>query len=65
MSKVHHVKRPTDDQLREWLYDAEFDWDSYEGETPMPKDTFPPYYADNYNATLAVLFKELLSHRAS
>ncbi|WP_327139306.1 hypothetical protein [Nocardia sp. NBC_01327] len=64
------MERPTDEQLREWLYDAEFDHAAVDGDhdfdaNPLPLNTFPKYYAEDYNPTLAVLFRELLALRAS
>lgn len=61
-------ERPTDEQLTEWLYDAEFDHDAVDGDhdfdaNPLPRDTFPKYYSDDYNPTLAALFRELLALR--
>lgn len=64
------TERPTDEQLTEWLYDAEYD-SAADPETygydfdahPIPRDTFPPYYEDDYRPTLAVLFRELLELR--
>ncbi|WP_406229963.1 hypothetical protein [Nocardia sp. NBC_01009] len=55
--------RPTDEQLRQWLYDAEYDWDVKGFDRPMPSNTFPVYYDDAYQETLAALFRELLEHR--
>lgn len=57
--------RPTDGQLRAWLYDAEFDYEAeYNEDVPWPGDTFPRYYEDVYNPTLALIFRELLERRA-
>ncbi|MFD0361227.1 hypothetical protein ACFQZZ_07155 [Nocardia sp. GCM10030253] len=58
------VERPTDEQLRQWLYDAEYDWDAEDYDRPMPSNTFPVYYDDAYQPTLAALFRELLEHRS-
>lgn len=57
------MNRPTDEQLAEWLYDAEYDWNSEDYDRPLPVNTFPPYYEDDYRPTLAVLFRELLELR--
>jgi|GEM_PF-5515042 len=62
-------KTPTDEQLAQWLYDAEYDWSAeyydYEAEMPpMPSDTFPHYYSDDYHPTLAAIFRELIESRA-
>ncbi|MEV6562524.1 hypothetical protein AB0M22_42860 [Nocardia sp. NPDC051756] len=57
------AERPTDEQLRQWLYDAEYDWDVEGSDRPMPSNTFPVYYDDSYHETLAALFRELLEHR--
>lgn len=59
---------PTDEQLTEWLYDAEFDHGAVDGNhdfdaNPLPRDTFPKYYSDDYNPTLAMAFRELLELR--
>ncbi|MFC9433976.1 hypothetical protein [Nocardia sp. NPDC057030] len=56
-------ERPTDEQLRQWLYDAEYDWDAEVSDRPLPSNTFPVYYDDRYQETLAGLFRELLEHR--
>ncbi len=65
------TERFTDEQLAEWLYDAEYQWDRDAAEhnydydaNPMPTDSFPKYYADNYNPTLAGLFREIIESRA-
>lgn len=63
------TERPSDDQLKQWLYDAEFDHGAVgEGHDfaahPLPGDTFPHYYADDYKATLVLLFRELLDLRS-
>lgn len=60
--------RFTDEQLAEWLYDARFDHEAVDGDhdfdaNPLPQDTFPKYYADDYNPTLAALFSEILESR--
>jgi len=62
-------KTPTNEQLAQWLYDAEYDWSAeyfdYEVEMPpMPSDTFPHYYSDDYHPTLAAIFRELIESRA-
>lgn len=62
-------KTPTDEQLAQWLYDAEYDWNAeyFDLEVempPMPSDTFPHYYSDDYHPTLAVIFRELIESRA-
>lgn len=62
-------KTPTDEQLAQWLYDAEYDWNAeyFDVEVempPMPSGTFPPYYSDDYGPTLAAIFRELIEHRA-
>lgn len=63
------TERPTDEQLREWLYDAEFDQSAADethdfDSNPLPQNSFPVYYSDDYEATLALLFRELLELRA-
>jgi len=59
------TERPTDDQLKQWLYDAECDWDDDDYESPMPSNDFPHYYEDVYRPTLAVLFREILEARTT
>lgn len=65
----------SDEQLKQWIYDHEYDWDytpdpdnSVEREewysNPFPSDTFPKYYQDDYNETIAGLCREILSLRA-
>jgi hypothetical protein len=58
------AEHPTDEQLRQWLYDAEYDWDADDSDRPMPSNTFPAYYNDAYQPTLAALLRELLEHRS-
>jgi hypothetical protein len=58
------AQHPTDEQLRQWLYDAEYDWDIEDSDRPMPSNTFPAYYDDAYQETLAALLRELLEHRS-
>lgn len=57
-------KTPTDEQLAQWLYDAEYDWSTEDCEAEMPSDTFPHYYSDDYHPTLAAIFRELIESRA-
>lgn len=57
------AERPTDEQLQQWLYDAEYDWDVEGSDRPLPSNTFPVYYDDAYQKTLAALLRELLEHR--
>lgn len=63
------MSRPTDEQLEEWLYAAEYDWDAdYDPDKPMPVTEygplrFPDYYQDDYHSTLAAVFGELLESR--
>lgn len=63
------MSRPTDEQLEEWLYAAEYDWDAdYDPDKPMPITEygplrFPDYYQDDYHSTLAAVFGELLESR--
>lgn len=61
--------RPSDQQLTEWLYAAEYDFSNEDFSLPMPgvdyPDTFPKYYEDDYRPTLAALISELLELRAS
>lgn len=64
MGKVHNVRRPSTKQLQDWLYDAEFDWDTAEHEAKPPSDSFPRYYSEVYEATLAELIREILEHRS-
>ncbi|MFG1794179.1 hypothetical protein [Nocardia sp. NPDC049149] len=63
------TERPSDDQLQRWLYDAEFDHDAVGSDhdfdaNPLPGNTFPAYYADDYKPILAGLFRELLELRS-
>ena len=58
------MEKPTEEQLAQWLYDAEYDWDSDDNEADLPKDTFPHYYEKSYSPTLAAIFRELIEHRA-
>jgi hypothetical protein len=62
--------RFTDEQLAEWLYDAQYDYEQDPAEydydfdaQPRPRGTFPKYYSDDYNSTLAALFSEILDSR--
>lgn len=65
------ARRPaafTDEQLSEWPYDAQFDPDAVDAghdfdTHPLPRDTFPKYYAGDYTPTLAALFEEILLRR--
>lgn len=54
----------TNQQIEQWLYDAEFDWDTEDYDLPTPSNTFPWYYSDDYHPTLAAIFRELLELRA-
>lgn len=54
---------PTDEQLAQWLYDAEYDWSTEDYDAPMPSGTFPNYYDDDYGPTLAAIFRELIELR--
>lgn len=65
MSDQHGDATPTDDELAQWLYDFEYDWNGEDYEAEMPSNTFPPYYDDeNYRPTLAAIFRELIEFRA-
>lgn len=65
----------SDEELEQWVYDHEYDWeytpDPYNSaewdewhSKPFPSDTFPKYYQDDYNETIAGLCREILSFRA-
>lgn len=53
---------PTDEQLRQWLCDAEA---RDEPASPDYSAGFPHYYEEQYQPTLAALFRELLGLRTA
>lgn len=56
------TERPTDEQVREWLYAIEYDWTG-DCPAPLPSNPFPPYYAADYQPIFAAVFRELLEGR--